>query len=146
MPYYIEKDETTAIASHVANKSGELRLIQVMSEMHRKRHIGAGERIAYGIGPHDRNAHIERFARVQVDTNHFDSKLSVDLISDQTAGAPYIEYAANGQRIFANCANHERRIPDQTVYPRKLPVRASRVIVRNIFAVEYFGFVLPLQE
>jgi hypothetical protein len=32
------------------------------------------------------------------------------------------------------------------VYPGKLPVRAGCVIVRNILAVEYFGFVLPLQE
>jgi hypothetical protein len=32
------------------------------------------------------------------------------------------------------------------VYPRKLPVRAGRVIVGNVFTVEYFGFVSPLQE
>jgi hypothetical protein len=112
MPHHIEKDEAPAITADVANQSGELGLIQVMTEMHRKRHIGARERIVYGIGPHDRNAHIKRFTRVQVDSNHFDSELAVDLISDQTTGAPYIENAANAQRISANCAYHERRIPD----------------------------------
>jgi hypothetical protein len=106
-----------------------------MAEMHRKCHVGAGKWVTYSIGPHDRNVHVERFARVQVDTNHFDSKLAVNLISDQTASAPYIEYAVNGQRICANRTNHERRIPDQTVYPRKLPVRAGGVIVRNISTV-----------
>jgi hypothetical protein len=112
-----------------------------MTEMHGKRHIGAGKRIAYGIGPHDRNA--SRSARVQVDSNYFDSKLAVNLLGDQTSGAPYIENAANRLRISADCADHKGRVPDQSVNPGKLRVRARRLIVRNVFAVEYFSFVLP---
>jgi len=96
VPHQIEKDEAAAITADVANQSSELALSQVMTKMHRKRHIGARERIAYGIGPYDRNVHIKRSATVYVDSNHFDSQLALDLLSDETNGAPYIENAANG--------------------------------------------------
>jgi hypothetical protein len=117
-----------------------------MSQMHRKRHIGARERIAYGVSSHDWNAHVKRFARVHVNSNHVYPELAVDLLSDETRGTPYIENSVNGQRIYADGANHKCRIPDHSVNPCKLPVGARCQIIRNIFAVEYFGLVLPLHE
>jgi hypothetical protein len=142
MPHYIEEDESTAKPADVVNQSGELGLGQVMTEVHRERHIGARKRITYGIGLDDRNAHIKRFTRVQIDSDHFDSKLAADLLSDETIGAPYIENAANGQWISADRANDEGRTAVQSVNPGKLPVRSRCLIIRNVFTVEYFSFVL----
>src|SRR5260370_32744436 len=144
MPDHIEKDEATAITADIANQIGELGLGQVMTEVHRKCHSGSRERIVYGVGPHDRNAHVKRFAWVHVDSNHVYSEPAVNLLSDETRGTPYIENAANRQGISADCANNKCCIPDQSVKPGKLPVSASYLIIRNILAVEYFCFVLPL--
>jgi hypothetical protein len=146
MPHYVEKDEATAITADVANQTAEFGLGQVMTEVHRKRHISPREGIVYGVGPHDRNAHTKRFAGGHVDSDHVYSELAMNLLSDETRGTPYIENAANGQRISADRANHKCRIPDQSVNSRKLPVCAPCLILRNVLAVEYFGFVLPLQK
>ena len=146
MAHHIKKDKPAAITADVAYQIDEIGLGQVMTKMHRKRHIGAREWIVYGVGPHDRNANLRRFAWVQVDPNHLYSELALDILSDEAGGAPYIENAANRQCISADRANHERRIPDQSVNAGELTVCAGCLTERNSVAIEYLGFVLPLHR
>jgi hypothetical protein len=99
MPHHIKQDEPTAITADVPNQSGELGLGQVMTEMHRKRHVGVRERVVDGIGLHHRNAHVRRSPRSQVDSDYFNTKLAMDLLSNETVGAPYIDNSTNRQCI-----------------------------------------------
>ena len=88
MAHYIKQDEATAITADVPNESGKLGFGQVMTEMHTERYVRAREWVADDIGAYKRNVDFTRFTRIQVDSNHFNSKPVVDFFSDETAGTP----------------------------------------------------------
>ena len=70
-----------------------------------------------------------------------DSKLVSHLLRNQAGSAAHIQHSTDRQRIAANRADNEIRIPHPMMNSGEIAVRTLHQFIGNIVMIEYFGLI-----
>ena len=109
--------------------------------MHGKSDIGARQRVAAGVGLKDRNRRSDVRVRVEVHSDNAHSELVSHLLRNQAGSAAYIQHSSDRQRIAANRADNEIRIPHPMVNSGEIAVRTLHQFIGNTMMVQNFGLI-----
>ncbi|HEY3636918.1 MAG TPA: hypothetical protein VGK90_02110 [Rhizomicrobium sp.] len=118
----VEKNETAAESSHVANQMRQIAFAKVMAEVHRESDIGKRERVAPCIGLKDWNRCSDTGVRIDVHANDLDSQSAPDLFQDEACGTSYVQYPAHGQGIPTYGADYQVGVAEPPMDSGNVPV------------------------
>lgn len=124
MANQVEKDESPAESSHVANQVHQITFAKMMAQVHGERDVGERQRVAPRVGLKYRNWRGDTGVRTEIRANHFDPEPAPGLLQNDTRGTSHIQYSMDRQRIPANGADNRFCVTQPTVDLGEVPVCA----------------------
>jgi hypothetical protein len=133
----IQQDKAPAEPAHIDDEIYEILFGEVMSKVHRERHIGLWKLVSDGVGAPNRKRQVRGSRRADINADNVDAEFVPDIKQHAPARAPDVHDAMDRKRVPPQSRHHRCRVPEKTVDPSKLAIHLVK---------EGFGDLRQLQD
>jgi hypothetical protein len=120
----VEKNESAAESSDVANQARQIALAKMMAEVHAEGDIGKRQGVTHCVGLQYGNWRGDTGVRVDVRSNNLHAEPASYFFQNEARGTSHIQDSMDWERVLANGADHQVCVTQPTMDSGEVPVCA----------------------